>query len=143
MPAAGLTSGIDYKITFTDANGVEDFEIFESMTAKEDATTTKEIAMDGNVRHPKFHQGWSGELVFQRNSNFLDKYFANQESDYYLGIDQMPMTITETITNPNGSVNQYQFTQVVLVMENSGNRSGTEIQKQTINFQASRRLTIL
>ena len=60
MPLDGLTSGIDTKITFTDINGVETFALLESFTSKEDATVDKLVQINGQVRHPKFHQGWSG-----------------------------------------------------------------------------------
>lgn len=139
MAANGLSTGIDHKLTFVDIDGVKNFEIIENFTAKEDATIGKEIAIDGTVRHPKFHQGWSGSFTLQRDSNFADHYFALQEASYYQGIDQLPLVITETITEPNGNVSQYQYTNVVLMMDDAGNWSGTEIAKQRITFMASRR----
>src|SRR5271166_5234906 len=123
MPLDGLTSGIDHKITITDLNGVQQFAIIENFTAKEDAPVDKIVAMDGTVRHPKFHQGWSGSFTLERNSAFQDSYFAQQEASYYLGADQVPVVITETITENDGSVSQWQFSQVVLVFDNAGNYS--------------------
>ncbi len=142
MAANGLSTGIDHKLVFNDINGVENFVIIENFTSKEDAVVGKEIAMDGTVRHPKFHEGWSGSFTLQRTSNFADNYFALQEAAYYLGIDQLPMIITETITEPDGSINQYQYTNVVLALEDAGNWSGTEIVKQRISFMASRKLEL-
>lgn len=143
MPANGLSVGIDHKLTFVDVDGVKRFVIIESFTAREDATIGKEIAMDGNVRHPKFHQGWSGSFVLQRSNNYMDNYIAIQEASYYRGIDQIPMTITETITETDGSISQYQYTNVVISMDSAGNWSGTEVAKQSINFMASRRLELV
>ncbi len=143
MPLNGLTSGIDCKITFTDVNGVENFTIIESFNAKEDATVGKEIGMDGTVRHPKFHQGESGSFSFQRNDAFLDNYIAAQEASYYLGADQLPLTISQTITESDGSVSQYQYTNVVITLEDMGNYSGTEIVKQKVSFMASRKLRLV
>ena len=143
MPLNGLTSGIDHKLTFTDINGVQSFAILESFTSKEDATTDKVIAMDGTVRHPKFHQGWSGSFVLERNSNFMDNYIAAQEASYYEGLDQTPLTILETITENDGTVSQYQYTNVVIYLEDAGNYSGTEIVKQNATFMASRKLQLV
>lgn len=142
MPLNGLTSGIDHKVTFTDINGVEQFAIVESFQSKEDATVGKLIAMDGTVRHPKFHQGWSGSFVLQRNSDFTDAYIASQEASYYLGLDQLPVTITETITENDGTVSQYQYTNVVLTLDDAGMYSGTDIVKQTVTFMASRKINL-
>lgn len=143
MPLDGLTSGIDTKITFTDINGVETFALLESFTSKEDATVDKKVQIDGQVRHPKFHQGWSGSFSIQRNSPFQDAYFAAQESGYYLGLDQIPVTITQTITENNGTVSQWQWSQVVLVFENAGTYSGTEIVMQNVSFNAARRFQLV
>ena len=142
MPLDGLTSGIDHKLTFTDINGVEQFALIESFTSKEDATTDKLIQMDGNVRHPKFHQGWSGSFVLQRNSSFTDAYFAAQEASYYIGLDQVPATITETITENDGTVSQWQYTGVILTLEDAGSYSGTEIVKQSVSFMAARKFKL-
>lgn len=142
MPVNGLTSGIDTKITFTDANGVQQYALLENFTAKEDASIGKEIQINGQVLHPKFHQGWSGSFRLQRNSPFTDAYFATQESSYYLGLDQIPMVITQTITENNGTVSQWQYTNVVLNFDDAGNFSGTEIVKQGVSFMASRRLNM-
>lgn len=143
MPLNGLSSGIDSKITFTDINGVQNFTIIENFTSKEDATTDKIVAMDGSVRHPKFHQGWSGSFTLERNSNFMDNYIAAQEAAYYQGLDQIPVTITQTITENNGTVSQYQFTQCVLYLEDAGNYSGTEIVKQNVSYVSSRKLQLV
>ncbi len=139
MPANGLSVGIDHKLTFNDISGVKNFVILESFTAKEDANVGKEIGMDGNVRHPKFHQGWSGSFTLQRSNNVMDQYIALQEASYYRGVDQIPMTITETITETDGSISQYQYTNVVIMLEDAGNWSGTEVAKQRVSFFASRR----
>jgi hypothetical protein len=142
MPANGLSTGIDSKLTFNDINGVLRVITIESLTAKEDATIGKEIAMDGTVRHPKFHQGWSGSFVIQRSNNVMDNYIALQEASYYVGVDQLPMTITQTITEVNGSVSQYQYTNVVIALEDSGMWSGTDVVKQHVSFSASRKLEL-
>src|ERR1700679_4233390 len=129
MAANGLSTGIDHRLTFTDITGVQNFVIIENFTAKEDAVIGKEIAIDGTVRHPKFHEGWSGDFTLQRSSNVMDNYIAIQEAAYYQGIDQLPVTITETITEPDGTVSQYQYTNVVVMMNDAGNWTGTDIAK--------------
>jgi hypothetical protein len=143
MPLNGLSSGIDHKLTFTDVNGVQNFTIIENFTSKEDAVTDKLIAMDGTVRHPKFHQGWSGTFMLERNSDFMDAYIAVQEAAYYQGLDQVNLTIQETIQENDGTVSQYQYIQVVITLEDAGTYSGTEIVKQNVTFAASRKLQLV
>ena len=139
MPANGLNYGIDVKITFTDATGVQQFAILESFSAAENANAPEKVAIDGTTRFPKFHFGWKGSFVFQRNSNVLDNYIALQEAQYYLGVDQLPGTITQTITENNGAISQFTYSNVVLVLEDAGHWSGTDIVMETFSFQASRK----
>lgn len=143
MPLDGLTSGIDHKLVLTDVNGVQNFALIESFTSKEDATVDKLIQMDGNVRHPKFHVGWSGSFVLQRNSDLTDSYFANQEALYYQGVDQQDLTILETIQENDGTVTQWQYQRVVLTLEDAGDFSGNAIVKQTVSFMAARKVALL
>lgn len=143
MPLNGLNSGLDVTFKYTDANGVQQFSKLESFTMSENAPVLEQVAMDGSTRFPKFHQGWKGSAVFQRNSNAIDSYIALQETNYYLGADQLPGTITETIKENDGTVSQYQYTNVVLVLEDGGTSSGTDIIKQTLSIYASRKIQLL
>ena len=139
MPANGLSTGIDTKIYFSDANGVQQFAILESFQCAENANTPEKVGIDGTTRFPKFHLGWKGTFTFQRNSDVLDSYIAVQESLYYLGVDQLPGTITQTIIEIDGSVSQYSYSNVVLVLEDGGTWSGTDIVTQKFSFNASRK----
>lgn len=138
-PVNGLNTGIEHKLTFTDLNGVKNFVIIESFDSKEDAQTVKTIAMDGTIRFKKLSQGWSGSFVLQRTNNVMDNYIALQEASYYQGLDQNPITISETITEIDGTISQYQYTNVVLTMDDAGQWSGTEIVRQRISFMGARR----
>jgi hypothetical protein len=140
MPANGLSTGIDVKMSFNDIDGVQQFAILKNFQAKEDSTVDQRTYIDGKTRHPKFHKGWSGSFTTDRTNNVIDRYFALQEASYYAGRDQLPMTITQTITETDGSVTQYQFIEVVLVYDDAGTWSGEEVVSQSISFQASRRL---
>lgn len=138
----GLTSGQSSTITWTDINGNQNFQILESFTYKENSDVKDETAMDGTTRHPLFLFGWTGSAVFQRGSNFIDTYFANRERNYYLGGDQINLVVTQTIKEVNGSISQYQFTGLVLQMDDGGMYTGTEIVKQTLSWKCSRRLKL-
>jgi hypothetical protein len=139
MSLAGLTSGIDNKLSFIDLTGVKQFTYVESFTSKEDATVDKLVQMNGVITHPKFHMGWSGSFVLQRNSDFMDAYTATQEAAYYQGVGQIPMTITQTISESDGTTSQWQYTDVVITLDDAGQYSGTEIVKQRATFNAFRK----
>lgn len=138
----GLTSGQSATVTWTDIDGNKNFQILESFSFRENSDIKDETAMDGITRHPKFWFGWHGGAVYQRGNNVLDQYFANGEANYYLGADQIDMTITLTIKELNGQISQYQFTGAVLMMEDGGTYSGTDIVKQSITWKAKRRMAL-
>ncbi len=142
MPLDGLTSGIDATLTLSDSTGILLFTLLESFTSREDATVDKLIQINGQVRHPKFHQGWSGTFMWQRNSAVLDSYIAQQEVRYYEKHDQINATINLLLTESNGTISQWQYRDCVFSLEDAGNYSGTEIVKQTLSFMAATKVQL-
>src|ERR1700749_3540626 len=130
----GLSAGQSVKLTIADVNGVKKFEILRRFTSKPDNTIEKRVYMDGTTRHPKFFKGWSGSFEFDRGSSAIDDYFNDQESNYYLGGDQINCTITETITELNGKTSQFVYSDAVLDLETAGDKSGEEIVTETVIF---------
>jgi hypothetical protein len=139
MSLDGLTAGIDNKLTFTDANGNLQVTTIENFKWKYDTSIPKKVQMDGTTRHPKFWQGVSGDFTVFRTNPILEQYFSQAEGAYYLGGDQIPVTITQTITNADGTQNQWQFIDCVLDMTDGGNYSGSDVVTQTVTFMGAQR----
>lgn len=140
MALDGLTSGIDNKLTFTDLNGNLVVQPIENFKWKYDTNIPKKVQMDGVTRHPKFWHGQSGEFTVFRDSPVLERYFSQGEGAYLLGGDQIPVTITQTIRNADGTSNQWQFIDAVLDMSDGGTYSGNDVVTQTINFFSAERI---
>lgn len=138
----GLTSGISTQIEITNVDGVKKFEILESFHSVQVAPILSETAIDGITRHPQLHREWTGTLVFQRGSNVLDLYVAERERFYYEGGDQVNLTVTQTIKELNGTVTRFQFTDLVLEMEDGGTYSGTDIVRQSFSWKCRRRIVL-
>lgn len=143
MALQGLTSGIDVTLNFTDVNGILRFALLESFTGSEQADVTPFRQINGITSLPEFHSFWQGSFITGRNSNVIDAYFATKEAIYYSGGDQLPVTISKTIKEADGSISQMQWTNVTLKYEDIGTYSGGEIVKQHISWMASRYLIIL
>lgn len=134
----GILLGQDLKLTFTDINGNYDFAIVESFRSSETPNIISETAMDSEFRVFYFPKGWTGTIVLQQNNDIVNQYFANRESQFYLGADQVDITITVTLTYKGGTQAQYQFTGCVLTLSDAGDFTGASIVKQTISFTAKR-----
>lgn len=138
----GLTSGISTTLVFSDIDGVKSFVNLESFQVKEDASVLKKIGIDGIARHPKLHQGGSGTCSWQRGSASIDRYFMNQEANYYLGGDQVDMTITQTILEVDGTTTQITYQGCVLTLDDAGAYSGTDIVTQSATVMFKRRIQL-
>ena len=73
----------------------------------------------------------------------LDRYIAQQEATYYAGGNELPSSIDETITEPDGSISQYRYTGVMIQLTDAGDKAGDKTINQSLSFAASRRLEVL
>ena len=85
-------------------------------------------------------EGWEGTITLDRKDNAVDAFFAAQEAGYYAGQNVLTASITETISEADGSVSQYRYTNVSLRFDEAGNKQGDNKIEQRIGFFASQRV---
>lgn len=139
MPINGFTVGRDLTLVINSPSGVLRVSLLTEFDAKPTVTDAKVIGLDGIVRHQIFHNGWHGTVSVERQDSTIDDYWAQLEDDYYNGLVQGACTISETISEPDGSVSQYRYEGVVLKLTDKGNFKGDATVKQKLDFLASRR----
>lgn len=139
MPINNFSVGRDLVLQINTPSGQLRFPLLNSFEAHPSVSDDKRTAMDGVSRHLVFHEGWAGKFSFDRADNNFDSYWAQIESDYYNGITSGTATITETISEANGSVSQYLFSGVVLKPTGMGEWVGNKTVPMTIDFMATRR----
>lgn len=100
------------------------------------------IAINGDNNHANIPIGWTGTIEMDRTDNVVSDFFATLEANYYAGINIGYATITETISESNGSVTQYRYTKVSLRLEENGKFVGDDRVQVKIGFDASRRIRI-
>ncbi len=98
----------------------------------------KSIPVDGNIRYVVIPSGFTGSIEADRSSDVIEQYWTNYESAYYQGENLLPSTITQTITEPDGSITQMIARGVMFEGQDFGNWVGNSIIKQRLNFYASR-----
>lgn len=144
MPQNGFSVGRDVVIRVTTADGTPlTLTGITGFHSKPDNTTQRIQMMDGTVRNLRFPAGWSGSMMVERQGNDLDRYIAQQEANYYAGGNELPSSIDETITEPDGSVSQYRYTGVMIQLTDAGDKAGDKTINQSLSFAASRRLEVL
>lgn len=142
MPINGFSVGRDLTLTIVTASGVLPVKGITSFKSKQDTNEEKIVKIDGVTDHVRFFQGWSGSFVIEREDSTLDDYFSQLESNYYQGITEQPVYITETITEKNGNVTQYRYQKVLLKLDDAGDWAGDRVVKQSLSFVCSRRQKI-
>lgn len=142
MPLNSYSVGRDLSLDITGPNGPLNFSQITGFQSKPDITDQKIKGLDGITRHLRFPDGWSGSFDLERQNSTLDDYWSQLEANYYAGLNELPVTITETIQEVNGSITQYRYLQVLLVIEDAGSFKGDASVKQRLRFVAARRVKV-
>ncbi|MGZ5029007.1 MAG: hypothetical protein ACXWAT_00900 [Methylobacter sp.] len=142
MPINGFTVGRDISLDIIGPSGPLRFNLITGFRSKPDITDQKVKGLDGITRHLRFPDGWSGSFDVTRQDSTIDDYFSQIEADYYAGLNEKPCTLTETITEANGSVSQYRYLQVLLKLDDAGHFQGDKSVEQKVSFVASRRVKV-
>ena len=141
MPVNGFNVGKDCVLDLN-VNGLQIFSLITGFSSKPDIVDTKVKGLDGLVRNVVFHDGWSGKFDLERQNSNLDDFWAQLEANYFAGLNTPAGTITETITEVSGQVSQYQYTGVIVKLDDAGDWRGDATVKQSLSFMASRRLKL-
>lgn len=143
MPFNNFSIGKDVVLDVVTPSGVLALPVTTTgFEAKPQYNRIKSIGLDGLNREASVPQGWEGTITLDRRDSAIDDFFAKQEAGYYAGQNVMTATITETISESDGSVSQYQYTNVSLRFEEAGNKKGDDKIEQKIGFFASQRLQV-
>lgn len=142
MPVNSFSVGRDVSLDITGPQGPLRFNLITGFSSKPDITDVKVKGLDGITRHARFPDGWSGNFEVTRQDSTIDDYFAQLEANFYAGLNENPVTITETITEASGAVTQYRYQQVLLKLDNAGSWQGDQVVKMSVSFMAARRVKV-
>ena len=143
MPINGFSVGRDVSLDVVTASGPLNFGLITKFSSKQSSKEEAIKGLDGITRPVRFFDGWSGSFNMERQDSSLDDFFAMLEANYYAGMNEAAVTITETITEVNGAITQYRYTGVLLKYEDAGDWSGDATVKQSVSFVASRRVKVM
>ena len=142
MPQNGFSVGRDISLDIIGPNGPLQLSLITDFSRRPVTTDQKVKGLDGITRHVRFPDGWAGKLSIERQDSTLDDYFAQLEDNFYNGLSESPLTITETITEVSGAVSQYRYVGVLLTFEDAGDWKGDSTVKQSVGFVAARRVKV-
>jgi hypothetical protein len=135
----GYNTGKDVAVDINGPYGPVRIPKIMSFESKPKITSEEKTPLNGQTDELLIPKGWTGSIGVERVDGTLDDWWAQFESDYYNGINQAPGTITETISNVDGSLSVYRYTHVILKFEDAGKKEGDKTIHQTMSFTARRR----
>ena len=142
MPINGFSVGRDVSLDIVGPSGPIRFNLITKFSSKQEVKSNAVKGLDGITRPVRFFDGWSGNFDIERQDSTVDDYFSQLEANYYAGLNEAAVTITETITEVSGAVTQYRYTGVLLKLEDAGDYAGDSTVKQKVSFIASRRIKV-
>lgn len=142
MPVNGFSVGRDIALTVVTSSGPLTLNLITGFHRRQETVEVKVKGIDGVTRHVRFFDGWAGGFDIERTDSTVDDYFAQLESNYYAGINEQPGTLTETISEVNGSISQYRYLQVLLKYDDAGSFAGDATVKLKLSFVSSQRQKI-
>lgn len=142
MPVNNFTVGRDLSFVIVAPTGTLTINGITDYTPKPMFTDLKHKGIDGKTRHGEIPDGWEISIKLDRKDPTLDKYFAQLEASYFAGVNIQNGNITETITESDGSVSQFRYTDVVLKFDDAGSFKGDSFVSQAITAMADRRIQV-
>lgn len=142
MPINNMSIGKDVSVVIITAAGSLNIPAAAITKFDVQPVTDNEtrMGMDGVTRALVSPTGWKGSFEVDRMSSSIEDWWAGVEAAYFAGQNIPSGTITETISNPDGSISQYRYTGVVFDLNDLGSREPSKVIKQKLGFVASRRV---
>ncbi len=143
MPQSGINVGSDARFDILTATGQLSLPTLEVFQSKKITAQSKVRPLNGPPIHLQFPDGWEGSFEVARVDGTLDDYFAALEASQYAGANIASGTIHQTVTNPDGSLSQYMYTDVQLFLEDAGTYDPLKEVRQRVSFIAGGRQKVL
>lgn len=139
MPQLGYTLGRDVAVDINTPTGKLRIPKIMTFDAKPQVSNQKITPLNGVSDELQIPIGWNGTITAERMDGTLDDFWAQWEENYFNGIDQQRGTITESITESNGTLSVYRYEGVSFHLTDAGNKQGEKTVNQTLAFTANRR----
>lgn len=142
MPVNNMSIGKDVSVVIITSTGSLNIPAAAVTKFDSQPITDNEnrMGMDGVTRALVVPTGWKGSFDVDRMNSSVEDWWAQLEAAYFAGQNIASGTITETISNPDGSISQYRYTGVMFDLNDLGSREPSKVIKQKLGFVASRRV---
>lgn len=125
MPVNGMNTGVDYSITYYDGNSQSLISLGDVQEVTINALKHDIASKPYNAppRYGYVPDGYKIDFSITRTSSGLEDLAVLNEKNFNNGQVQSPGVLNQTITNPDGSISRYQYTNFVVFLPDHGNIS--------------------
>ena len=125
MPINGMNVGVDYSISFYDGTSgtLVDFGDVQDVKITAQKHDIKSMPYNKPSRYGFVPDGYKIDFTITRTGSALEDIAVLNESNFNNGQVQSPGYLNESITNPDGTVSRYQYTNFVIFLTDHGNIS--------------------
>jgi hypothetical protein len=125
MPVNGMNTGTDYSLQYYDSTSGTIVDLGDV----QDVNITAGHHLIKNQRYnavPLFGyvpDGFKIDFSIVRNGNDIEAFMVTLAQNFNAGSVQKPGYLMASVTNPDGSITKYQYTNMVLFLTDHGNIS--------------------
>jgi hypothetical protein len=131
------------QVTIFDSNfGQVTISGITSFETKPMMVKLKSVHIGGRILHRPIPDGHEGTFELDRQDPSFEAYFSQAEANYFAQLPPSVIVITHTINNLDGSVSQFQYTDVALYPEDAGTWKGQDKVTEKFTFQAGRKIQL-
>jgi hypothetical protein len=139
-----MNVGVDYSITYYDSTSgalidLGDVQNVQITALKHDI---KSMPYNRPPRYGFVPDGFRIEFTITRTGSTLEDLMVTLSQNFNAGSVQKPGYLNEAITNPDGSVRRYQYTNFVVFLTDHGNISRDKIVTLKLEGMASDKVQI-
>lgn len=85
------------------------------------------------------YDGWEGTFEVDRTNGIIDALIQLLEDSYFAGAPETYFLITQTIRNPDASIDEFRYKSTVIQPESGGTWAGEEKVSERFSFVSSQR----
>jgi len=144
MSANNMGAGVDYSFIYYDGNTASTVDLGDVQNVKitPHYTTIQSDPYNAVPRFDYVPNGWSISMTITRTSPALENFMIDLDKKFNAGIALKPGYLNETITNPDGTKSNYQYTKFVFRITEHGDVDRKKAVVMTIMGAASDRVQI-
>ncbi len=144
MPVNGMNTGSDYTISYYDGSsgGLVNLGDVQNVNITALKHGIKSQPFNRPPRYGFVPDGYKIDFKITRTGSDLIDFMVAAEQAFNNGAILKPGYLNETVTNPDGSISRYQYTEFVIFLDDHGNIQRDAPVTLTLEGMASQKLPI-